>query len=340
MGLIIYSLNIRENRVENPGIFDSMEPYISKFDPKSTSKLIFLLIIALVFLIAISTCFYTVKADEQAVILRFGKHVDTTNPGLHLKLPFGIDKKIAVPVKQIFKAEFGFRTRNAGVRTQYDPNDQSHESLLLTGDLNIADVEWVVQYQIIEPLKFLFQIRKPVGALRDMSEVVTSLVVGDRTVTEVLTEGRTETQNKVEELLKQKLVEYNTGLKVVKVILQEINPPETVKPAFNAVNEAKQEKEKLINDALRDYNQVVPKASGSAKKLISEAEGYALQRVNEARGDADRFNAIRDQYDKAKDVTRKRLYLETMSDILPSAKEVYIIDDKSNKPIPILQLAQ
>ena len=326
--------------MDNSGVFDGLESYISKFDPKSTSKLIFWLIIVLISLIAASTCFYTVKADEQAVILRFGKHVDTTSPGLHFKLPFGIDRKFAVPVKQIFKEEFGFRTRSAGVRTQYDPNDQSQESLLLTGDLNIADVEWVVQFQIIDPLKYLFQIRRPVAALRDLSESVTSLVVGDRTVTEVLTEGRTETQNKVEELLKEKLAEYNTGLKVVKVILQEINPPETVKPAFNAVNEAKQEKEKLINDALKDYNQVVPKASGTAKKLISEAEGYALQRVNEAKGDADRFDAIRGQYDKAKEVTRKRLYLETMSEILPSFEEVYILDDKSNQPIPILQLAK
>jgi len=326
--------------VENPGILDGIESYISKFDPKSTSKLIFWLFIALIVLIAASTCFYTVKADEQALILRFGKHVDTTNPGLHFKLPFGIDRKFAVPVKQIFKEEFGFRTHSAGVRTQYDPNDQSQESLLLTGDLNIADVEWVVQYQIANPLKFLFSIRKPVAALRDLSESVTSLVVGDRTVTNVLTVGRASTQNDIEERLKQKLAEYNTGLKIVEVFLQEINPPETVKPAFNAVNEAKQEKERLINNALKDYNQVVPKASGLAKKLISEAEGYALQRVNEAKGDADRFNAIRAQYDKAKEVTRKRLYLETMSKILPSAKEVYIIDDKSNKPIPILQLGQ
>ena len=326
--------------MENPGILDGIESYISKFDPKSTSKLIFWLFIALIVLIAASTCFYTVKADEQALILRFGKHVDTTNPGLHFKLPFGIDRKFAVPVKQIFKEEFGFRTHSAGVRTQYDPNDQSQESLLLTGDLNIADVEWVVQYQIADPLKFLFSIRKPVAALRDLSESVTSLVVGDRTVTNVLTVGRASTQNDIEERLKQKLAEYNTGLKIVEVFLQEINPPETVKPAFNAVNEAKQEKERLINNALKDYNQVVPKASGLAKKLISEAEGYALQRVNEAKGDANRFNAIRAQYDKAKEVTRKRLYLETMSKILPSAKEVYIIDDKSNKPIPILQLGQ
>ena len=326
--------------MENPGILDGIESYISKFDPKSTSKLVFWIFIALIVLIAASTSFYTVKADEQALILRFGKHVDTTNPGLHFKLPFGIDRKFAVPVKQIFKEEFGFRTHSAGVRTQYDPNDQSQESLLLTGDLNIADVEWVVQYQIADPLKFLFSIRKPVAALRDLSESVTSLVVGDRTVTNVLTVGRAETQNKIEERLKQKLAEYNTGLKIVEVFLQEINPPETVKPAFNAVNEAKQEKERLINNALKDYNQVVPKASGLAKKLISEAEGYALQRVNEAQGDADRFNAIRAQYNKAKEVTRKRLYLETMSKILPSAKEVYIIDDKSNKPIPILQLGQ
>ena len=314
--------------------WDEMQPYFQLITPK---RIILVIVILLAVAMAL-TSMYTVEADEVAVVLRFGKYIDTTPPGLRFKLPLGIDQVIGVPVQRVFKEEFGFRTLRAGVRTQYDPRDYSDESLLLTGDLNIADVEWVVQYQISEPRKFLFDIRDVTRSLRDLSEAVMRTVVGDRTVTEVLTVGRIEIAAEVKKRLQELLDLYNTGLLLVNVTLQDVNPPETVKPSFNAVNEAKQEKEKLINEARTDYNESVPKAKGVARQQILEAEGYALKRVNEARGDADRFNAIRQEYQNAKAVTRRRLYLEAMNAVLPKVKEIYVIDSESSAPLPILQL--
>ncbi len=305
-----------------------------------TPKRILFVIIGVAVLVSLTTSFYTVEADEIAVVLMFGKSVRQTEPGLHFKLPFGIEKAEKVQVRKVFKEEFGFRTLKAGVRTQYDPGDFGEESLLLTGDTNIADVEWVVQYKINNPEKYLFSVRNPQYALRDLSESVMSRVIGDRTVTEVLTVGRIEIAAEVEQHLQSLLDLYETGLDVVTVTLQDVNPPEKVKSAFNAVNEAKQEKDRLINEAWRDYNQSVPKSKGLAQQQISEAEGYALKRVNEAQGDADKFNAIRMEYQKAKEVTRQRLYLETMQAILPDIKEIYVIDENANTPIPILQLKE
>jgi membrane protease subunit HflK len=317
--------------------WDEMQPYLRLITPK---RIIFVIVVLLV-IATLATSFYQVEADEVAVILRFGQYVEPlARPGLHFKLPLGIDRVIAVPIKKVFKEEFGFRTLRAGVRTQYDPRDYAEESLLLTGDLNIADVEWVVQFQISQPKEFLFEIHDAKRALRDLSESVMRTVVGDRTVTEVLTVGRIEIAAEVKTHLQELLDRYKTGLHIVNVTLQDVNPPEKVKPSFNAVNEAKQEKERLINEARGDYNESVPKASGIARQAILEAEGYALKRVNEARGDADRFNAIREEYQRAKEVTRRRLYLETMNEVLPEVKEIYIIDGQSNAPIPILQLSQ
>jgi membrane protease subunit HflK len=270
----------------------------------------------------------------------FGKSVRQAQPGLHFKLPLGIERAISVPVRKVFKEEFGFRTLRAGVRTQYDTRDYSEESLLLTGDLNIADVEWVVQYKIKDPKNFLFSVRNPQRSLRDLSESVMSRIIGDRIVSEVLTIGRIEIAAEVEVNLQQLLDLYQTGLDVASVTLQDVNPPEAVKSAFNAVNEAKQEKDRLINEAWRDYNQSVPKSKGLAAQKISEAQGYALKRVNEAQGDADRFKSIRSEYQKAKEVTRRRLYLEAMREVLPQVKEIYVIDGDTNAPIPILQLKE
>ena len=305
-----------------------------------TPKRILFVVLGVIVLACLATSFYTVEADEIAVVLMFGKSVRQAEPGLHFKLPLGIERAINVPVRKVFKEEFGFRTLRAGVRTQYDTRDYSEESLMLTGDLSIADVEWVVQYKIKDPKSFLFSVRNPQRALRDLSESVLSRIVGDRTVTEVLTVGRIEIAAEVERHLQQLLDLYETGLDVATVTLQDVNPPETVKAAFNAVNEAKQEKERLINEAWRDYNQSVPKAKGMAAQQISEAQGYALKRVNEAQGDADRFNSIRSEYQKAKEVTRRRLYLEAMQDILPQVKEIYVIDGNTNSPIPLLQLKE
>ena len=313
-----------------------LNPYLHLITPKR----ILFIILGIAVLVGLATSFYTVEADEIAVVLMFGKSVRQAEPGLHFKLPFGIEKAEKVQVRKVFKEEFGFRTLKPGVRTQYDTGDFGDESLLLTGDLNIADVEWVVQYKINNPQKYLFSVRDPRQALRDLSESVTSRIIGDRTVTEVLTVGRIEIAAEVEKNLQALLDLYETGLDIANVTLQDVNPPEKVKSAFNAVNEAKQEKERLINEAWRDYNQSVPKSKGLAQQQISEAQGYALKRVNQAKGDADRFNSIRSEYQKAKEVTRQRLYLETMQEVLPLVKEIYIIDDKATAPIPILQLKE
>ena len=314
----------------------TQQPYTNLITPKR----IMLVILGVIVLGCLATSFYTVEADEIAVVLMFGKSVRQAEPGLHFKLPLGIERAINVPVRKVFKEEFGFRTLRAGVRTQYDTRDYSEESLLLTGDLNIADVEWVVQYKIKDPKMFLFSVRNPQRALRDLTESVMSRVIGDRTVTEVLTIGRIEIAAEVEVNLQQLLDLYRTGLDVAGVTLQDVNPPEAVKSAFNAVNEAKQEKERLINEAWRDYNQSVPKSKGLASQKVSEAQGYALRRVNQAQGDADRFKAIRSEYQKAKEVTRRRLYLEAMREVLPQVKEIYVIDADANSPIPILQLKE
>ena len=312
------------------------QPYTRLITPKR----VLFAILGLIVLGVLATSYYTVEADEIAVVLMFGKSVRQAEPGLHFKLPLGIERAINVPVRKVFKEEFGFRTLRAGVRTQYDTRDYSDESLLLTGDLNIADVEWVVQYKIKDPKTFLFFVRNPRQTLRDLSESVMSRIIGDRTVTEVLTVGRIEIAAVVEEHLQELLDLYQTGLDVANVTLQDVNPPEQVKAAFNAVNEAKQEKERLINEAWRDYNQSVPKSKGLAAQKISEAQGYALKRVNEAQGDADRFKSIRSEYQKAKEVTRRRLYLEAMREVLPQVKEIYVIDGNATSPIPILQLKE
>ena len=317
-------------------ILDTLQPDLNQF---SVKHLIWV-VIAVLILYGSATSVYTVPEDSKAVVLRFGKDTRQEEPGLHFKLPFGIEKHYPVPVKRIFKEEFGFRTLKASVTTQYDSRDYPSESLMLTGDLNIADVEWVVQYKIFDPRQYMFAIRDPQQALRDLSESVMRLVVGDQTATQVLTVGRSEITNEVEQKLQDLLNLYKTGLRVESVTLQDVNPPEMVKPAFNSVNEAKQEKEKLINEAREERNTTVPEAIGLAKQMVTEAEGYALKRVNQAQGDADRFISILNAYKSAKEVTRQRLYLETMAEVLPAVEEVYVIDGKSNTPLPILQLGR
>ena len=298
-----------------------------------------LFIVSMFILTFISTSVYMVQADEVGVVLRFGKYVQTTGPGLHFRVPFGVDDVDTVAIKKVFKEEFGFRTKEPGVRTQYDTDGNYHaESLHLTGDLNAADVEWVVQYQISDPYVYLFVVRDPVRALRDLSEAVMRTVVGDATVTEVLTIGRVEIVVRVRERLQMLLDRYDTGLTLVNVVLQDVNPPDAVKPSYNNVNAAKQEKDRLINEARKSYNESVPREKGIARQRILEAEGYALERINRARGDAHRFIVIQGEYAGAKAVTRRRLYLETISMVLPNVREVYVVDQDVRGILPLLQL--
>jgi len=281
---------------------------------------------------------YTVDPEEVGVVLRFGKYAREAKPGLNFKMPLGVESVIKVPVERQLKEEFGFRTVQPGVRTEYSQTGFDDESLMLTGDLNIADVEWVVQYRIVNAYDFLFKVRGVRDTFRAMSEAVMREVVGDRAVNEVLTVGRQEVASLVEQQLQDLCDQYETGLKVEQVVLQNVNPPEKVKPSFNAVNEAQQEREERINTAQREYNQVIPRARGEAQQAIEQAQGYALDRVNRAEGDAARFTALYEQYRKAPEVTRKRLYLETLGKIIPKAGKKLIIDEELRGIVPLLRL--
>ena len=229
---------------------------------------------------------FQVSTEEVGVITRFGKYVRQVEPGLNLKVPFAEDV-YRVPVERQQKLEFGFRTTRAGINTRYSESSSTKdESLMLTGDLNLAEVQWVVQYRVDDAYKNLFKVRNPQSTLRIISESAMRQIVGDRTVNEVLTVGRTEIGSKLQELIQEICREYSMGIKIEQVVLQDVNPPEPVKAAFNAVNEAQQEKETLINRAKSEYNKVIPKARGQAEETIQKAEGYAAQRVNNADGEA------------------------------------------------------
>jgi len=297
-------------------------------------------VLILLLLWLIFSSMYTVNADETAVIQRFGKFVRTTQPGLHFKLPFGIETKTPVRTQHVFKMEFGFRTIQAGVRTVYSQKEYQEESLMLTGDLNTAVVEWIVQYRIKDPVKFLFKVRDIDKTMRDVSEAAMRQVVGDHSVDEVIILSRREIADTAEVKMQRILDPYDTGIHIQTVQLQDVNPPDRVKPAFNEVNEAKQEREKIINEAWEAYNKAIPQAKGEAQKTINEAEGYALQRVNNAKGDAERFIAVYREYVRAKDVTRRRLYLETLREILPQIDQVYVIDAAQKNVVPLLQMLE
>ncbi len=322
---------IPENiRIEDIIGFSKNIPHLRKYIAAGI-VLILILIFAL-------TSFYSVGADEVAVIQRFGKYVRTTEPGLHTKIPFGVEKATRVKVRYIFKDEFGFRTLRPGIKTVRAPEKFLDESLMLSGDLNAVVVEWIVQFKIKDPVKLLFRIRDPAATVGVISEAVMRQVVGDHSVTEVLTTRRIEVNLAMQEKLQEILDSYDSGIHIVTVKLQDVNPPDQVKPAFNDVNEAKQERERMINEAWEAYNKAIPRAKGEAEKKISEAEGYAVNRVNQATGDARRFLATWEEYKDAKEVTRRRLYLEVLADVLPRAGRKYIIDSSQGGILPLLRL--
>lgn len=292
---------------------------------------------ALVLLILLFNTFYSVEPEEEGVVLRFGRFIGTTDPGLHAKIPL-VDQVIKVPVQRQLKEEFGFRTEEAGVRTRYSEADFSYESLMISGDLNLADVEWSVQYRIVDSEKFLFRVRNVRDTFRAMNETVMREVVGDRTINEVITFGRVELAGVVQERLQELCDQYQTGIRVDRVVLQNVFPPDPVRPSFNEVNQAEQEMDQKIKAAEEEYNKVIPRARGEAEQVIRQAEGYALDRVNRARGDASRFTSVYEEYRKAPAVTRKRMYLETLGKILPRAGRKVIVDEDVSGLLPLLNL--
>ena len=294
----------------------------------------FLLVLAI---IIISSVVYTVPSDSVGVIQRFGQYLREVQPGLHFKLPFGIDKATILPIRRQLKQEFGFYTSGATNPDQFSTH-LGEEKQMVTGDLNAVLVEWVLQYRISEPKKYMFKVREPGATLRDVSESVMREVVGDRTVDEVITIGRQEIEAEALVKMQQLASKYNIGVSIDQVQLKNINPPTPVQASFNEVNQAQQEKEKLINEARRDYNRVIPLAQGEKDQRIREADGYRLKRINEAEGDVARFKAVLAEYIKAPEVTRRRIYLETLQAVLPSVQSKIIVDEEIKGLLPMLNL--
>ncbi len=296
--------------------------------------------VVLLLVILLWSSWFTVQPEETWVVQRFGAVVRTVGPGLHFKLPYGIETAWPVPTARVLKEEFGFRTAAtpAGQRTQYADKTFKDVSLMLTGDLNVIDVQWIVQYRIEDPVRYLFQVRESRQTIRDIAEAVMRRVVGNHLGSDVLTVGRVAVSTEVKEEMQKILTTYETGVRLVTVELQDVTPPDAVKPAFNEVNEARQDRERTINQAQEQANREIPKARGEATRTITEAEGYAVERVNRATGEATRFRAVLDEYQRAPEVTRRRLYLEAMGAVLPEAKALYIIDSAQKALVPWLPL--
>ncbi len=302
-------------------------------------KWLLLVPLAIFLLIGLFSAYYTVGPESEAVVQRFGKFRDIARPGLHFKLPYGIDKATVVPVRRQLKLEFGFVSEGDGVMSDYQPSlDPTLERDMVTGDLNAAQVEWIVQYSISSPRDYLFAVRNPRSTLRDLSEAVMREVVGDRTVDEVLTIGRTEIEAEAIIELRELLNNLGMGISVEQIQLKNVHPPGRVQQSFDEVNRAQQEREQLINEANGEYNKVIPRAKGLADQRISGAEGFAIRRVNEAEGDVARFKELLIQYDKAPAITKQRLYLETMDRVLPKIGSKVVLDEDARQFLPLLNL--
>ncbi len=296
------------------------------------------IVVLMLAVVLLWSSWFTVQPEETGVVQRFGEVVRTEGPGLHFKIPYGVETVRLIPTARVLKEEFGFRTEVPGRRTRFSPRQFLNESLMLTGDLNVIDVDWIVQYRIDDPGKFLFRVREPIDTIRDVSEAVMRQVVGNRLGSDVLTVGREAVQEEVKLEMQKILTTYETGVRITSVKLQDVTPPDPVKPAFNEVNEARQAMERTINQAQEQANREIPKARGEAGRTIAQAEGFALERVNRAKGEANRFQAILTQYQRFPEVTRKRLYLEALTTILPAAQSLYIVDADQKALIPWLSL--
>jgi membrane protease subunit HflK len=303
-------------------------------------RLIGIAAIVLLAVWALFSTFYTVQPEERAVVKRFGKVIGITDPGLHFKLPFGIDDVRMVATERVLKQEFGFRTEavSRDSSSRYSEKDHPEESLMLSGDLNMIDVEWVVQYRISDPIKYLYSMREPERTLHDISESVLRRVVGNRIGSEVLTTGRVEISTTARDEIQSAMQQYDNGIHVITVELQDVVPPARVQPAFNEVNEARQERERMINEATKQANQAIPRAEGEANRQIAQAEGYATERVNRARGETARFSAVLGEYRSAPEVTRTRMYLEALHEALPKVGSVLVVQDGQVPPLPLLNL--
>jgi len=307
--------------------------------PKVPARTVVAGLLALVALVAMAGTVYQIEPEEVGVIQRFGKFVREANPGLHFKLPF-VEIMTRVPVQRQLKQEFGFRTVEAGVRTEFATQGRrfADEAVMLTGDLNVAVVEWIVQYRVSNPEEYLFRVRNLEETFRAMNEAVMRETVGDRTVTEVVTVGRQEIETAVEARLQELTDQYQMGITIDQVVLQDVNPPDPVRPSWDDVSQAQQQAQRQINEAEAEYNAVIPRARGEAEQTVLQAEGYALDRVNRAEGEAARFAAVEGAYRLAPEVTRQRMYLETMQQILPQVGRKVFVAEGTTGVLPLLSL--
>lgn len=341
--LTIVDMFSSTGRMEKKGVFVGIEDQIfEKVKSKGGNPFMVWVVLGLiVFVLAsVGSTFYSIEPNEVGVIRRFGKFIRITEPGLHFKLPLGIEKLNRVKVEYIFKEEFGFRTVSSGVKSRYSTKSFDDESLMLTGDLNVLDVEWIVQFKVKDPVKYLFNVRNSQKTLRDVSESVMRAMIGDYAFNEALTEKRIEINNKTQQKMQVILDDFNSGVEVVTVKLQDVNPPRPVQPAFNEVNSAKQEMEKMVNQAWQVYNQQIPAAKGEALKMVSQAEGYSQETVNRADGDAQRFTQLLEAYKNAKEITKKRMYLDKMKDVIKRSGKIYVIDPEVEGLLPMLNLSE
>ena len=328
---------LKRKRGMVPPKMDDLVEKLKKF--KLPGGPLLILLFALIFFG--SSMFYTVAVDEVGVVQRFGKFVRITQPGLNFKLPSGIEKVTKVKVRRVYKEEFGFRSLRTEDtrRSTFTGGESTNVALMLTGDLNVALVPWIVQYRIKDPYKFLFKVHDVRRLLIDMSEAAMRLVVGDRSINEVISK-REEIAVEAREVLQAEMDNADSGINIVTIEMKKTNVPDPVQPSFNEVNQATQEKEKMIYQAKEDYNKAIPTARGEAERTIKAAEGYSLDRVNRAKGDAARFKALYKEYAKAKDITKRRLYLETLKDLLPKLGDKYIIDSDQKNVLPLLNLGK
>lgn len=312
---------------------------IGDFRPgKPPTQIILIGALFLIGALVLFTAIFTIQPEEVGIVLRFGKYIRTADPGLNFKLPAPMEKVLKVPVQRQLKEEFGFQTVEAGVKTRYSDRNFDGESLMLTGDLNVVVVEWIAQYRVADPYKYLFKVRNVTKTFRDMNEAVMRAVVGDRSVDEVITVGRLEIEDQVKVELQELCNQYETGIQVEQIVLRSVDPPDKVKPSFNEVNQAEQERERAINEARGEYNKVIPKARGEADQVIEQAEGYAIDRVNRAKGDAALFDEVYAAYRRAPEVTRRRIFLETMETIYPAMERKILLDNGLQGVLPLLQL--
>ena len=327
----------RKEGISVPPQVSELVDKIKKFKAPGGMFLVILILLAIFFG---SSTVFKIEYDEVGVIQRFGKYVRTNQPGLNFKLPTGIEKLTKVRVTHVYKEEFGFRSARADARERFSSGSENiNVSLMLTGDLNVAIVPWIVQYRIKDPFNYLFKVRDVNRLLVDMSEAAMRLVVGDRSVNEVINK-RNEIAVEAREVLQKEMDNAESGIHIVTIEMKKTNVPGPVQPSFNEVNQAVQEKETLIYQAKEDYNKAVPAARGEAERTIKGAEGYALDRVNRAKGDASRFKSMYAEYAKAKDVTKRRLYLEMLRDLFPKLGEKFIIDADQKNLLPLLNLGK